>query len=410
MLGSDTLGEMGGTVSSNHCAPHSMEAASVKRDPSPVRRSRQILVTAAAALFAIGCTTPGATTGPTSAGSVAPASVSPTQSGPFGAIVKSLEPNSVSEDWVTWSTTSCSYEPVTDHPDTWTANIRQGTGLLLGHLEQSEDNELNLAKNNSVKEAAAIAGMEVLQVNGRYPDTAAMVTAAQNIATRNPIAVIEDQPVADLAEQINGIFEAVCIPFVQLSLASEGAITFGASNEDIGLQEGIFLVDLAKKNGWTGADIVAVGTPVSGLGPINARPDGCGKYITDNLPGATYDPLPLAKGTTDEVTTVMTNWLTAHPDAKIILGCVISGLQSAGVDNALLAAGRNVDAAVMNVGATQASLDGLPETSAIVGSVDQGFASPEGRYASFALAMAQDAVLGLPVPVFVYTPLQVLSR
>lgn len=383
----------------------------MKRDVAPVRRSSYVLVTAAAALFLIGCSaTPAATSGPTGAASGAPPSASPSQSGLFGAVVASQDPASVSEDWVTWSKTSCSYEPLADHPDTWTANIRSGDGLLLGHMEQSEDNELNLAKNNSVKEAAALAGMELLQVNGRYPDKAAMVTAAQNIATRAPVAVIQDQPLADLAPQMNDIYKEACIPFVQLSLASEGAITFGASNEDIGLQEGTFLVDLAKKNGWSGADIVAVGTPVSGLGPINARPDDCGKYIVDNMPGATYDPLPLAKGVTDEVTTVMTNWLTAHPDAKYILGCVISGLQAAGVDNALLAAGRNTTAAVMNVGATQASLDALPDTTAIVGSVDQGFAAPGGRYAGFALAMAQDAAEELPVPVFVYTPLQVLAR
>jgi ribose transport system substrate-binding protein len=370
----------------------------------------RLLVTASAALLVLGCSSAGATSAPATAGPTAVVTTeAPSPSGPLGATVVSQDPASISKDWVTWSTTSCSYEPAAQHPDTWTANLRAANGLLLGHMEQSEDNDLNLAKNASVKEAAQMAGFELLQVNGKYPDKASFVTAAQNIATRKPAAVIEDNPAADVAPQLNDIYKAACIPFVQLSLATEGAITFGASNDDIGLKEGTFLVDIAKKNSWSGADIVVVGTTVSALGPINARPDGCGKYITDNLPGATYDPLPLTKGTTDEVTTVMTNWLTAHPDAKYILGCVISGLQSAGIDNALLAAGRNTNAAVMNVGATQKSLDALPDTSAIVGSVDQGFAAPNGRYAVFAVAMAEDAIVGAPVPVFVYTPLQVLS-
>ena len=381
----------------------------MNRDQSAAPGSR-FLVAAVAVLLVAGCSSTGATLAPATAGpTAAVTTAAPSPTGPLGETVVSKEPASVSDDWVKWSTTSCSYEPATDHPATWTANLRKATGLLLGHMEQSEDNDLNLAKNNSVKEAAAMADFELLQVNGKYPDKAAFVTAAQNIATRKPAAVIEDNPAADVAPQLNDIYKAACIPFVQLSLATEGAITFGASNDDIGLKEGTFLVDVAKKNGWSGADIVAVGTTVSALGPINNRPDGCGKYITDNLPGSTYEQLPLTKGTTDEVTTVMTNWLTGHPDAKYILGCVISGLQSAGIDNALLAAGRNTNAAVMNVGATQKSLDALPDTSAIVGSVDQGFANPNGGYALFALAMAEDAIIGAPVPVFVYTPLQVLS-
>ncbi|MEW5991629.1 MAG: substrate-binding domain-containing protein [Chloroflexota bacterium] len=277
-------------------------------------------------------------------------------------------------------------------------------------MEQSEDNELNLLKNTSVREAAALAGFELLQVNGRYPDKAAMVTAAQNIATRDPVAVVEDNPSADIADQLNSIYRDKCIPFVQLSLATEGAITFGASNEDIGLEEGKFLVEYAQQKGWKGPDIVVVGTPVSGLGPINARPDGCGSYILEKLPGAKYDPLPLAKGTTEEVTTVATNWLTANPEAKVVLGCVISGLQAAGIDNALLAAGRSGNAAIMSVGATEAQLAELPDTSVIVGSVDQGFGGPNGRYATFPIAMVQDAASGEPVPDFVYTPLQVIPR
>jgi ABC-type sugar transport system substrate-binding protein len=337
--------------------------------------------------------------------SVAP---SPSAAGLFGEPVVTLEPASISDEWVVWSTDTCTYEPVADHPDTWVANLRAANGLLLGHMEQSEDNELNLLKNASVKDAAALAGFELLQVNGRYPDKAAMVTAAQNIATRDPVAVVQDNPLADLADQLNSIYEEACIPFVQLSLASEGAITFGASNEDIGLKQGEFLVEYAKAQGWEGSEIVAVGTPVAGLGPINARPDICGAHIVENLPGATYDPLPLAEGLTEEVTTVATNWLTAHPDVKVVLGCVISGLQAAGIDNALLAAERGETAAIMSVGATETTLAELPDTSRIVGSVDQGFGAPDGRYATFAISMVQDAAAGNPVPVFVYTPLQVI--
>jgi ABC-type sugar transport system substrate-binding protein len=118
------------------------------------------------------------------------------------------------------------------------------------------------------------------------------------------------------------------------------------------------------------------------------------------------DSLQLAAGTVADTQTTMTNWLTAHPQVKNVLGCVISGLQAVGMDNALTAAGRQTAAAIMTTGNTKADLDALPKTTAIIGSVDFGNAN----FGFFALGMAQSAIAGEPVPDFVYTPLTVIPK
>ena len=305
-----------------------------------------------------------------------------------------------------WSKTSCKYEPTTTHPATYVVNLRKAPNMTIGHQIQSEDNAINLLKNSSVKAAADLTGMKYAGVNGKYPDQAAMVSAAENIVTQAPAAVIEDQPLATLAERLNGIYAAKCIPYVQLSLASPGAITFGASNADVGAAEGAALIAEVKKRGFVAGDITVVGSIIPSLGPINDRVTGCQAALQKEFPALKVDSLQLAAGTVADTQTTMTNWLTAHPAAKNVLGCVISGLQAVGMDNALTAAGRQTAAAIMTTGNTKADLDALPKTTAIIGSVDFG----NVNFGFFALGMAQSAIAGEPVPDFVFTPLTVIPK
>jgi len=342
-------------------------------------------------------------------GPAAPAAGSPTASAApsvFGEIVGQYTPLRNSENWVVWSKTTCKYEPAPTKPTTpYVAVVRKAPTLGLGHQIQSEDNAINLLKNSSVKGAAELAGMKYISANGRYPDQAAMVAAAENIVTQNPAAVIEDQPLATLAERLNGIYAAKCIPYVQLSLASPGAITFGASNADVGAAEGAALIAQVKKNGWNAADITAVGSIIPTLGPINDRVTGCTAALQKEFPALKVDNLQLAAGTVADTQTSMTNWLTSHPTVKHVLGCVISGLQAVGMDNALTAAGRQTLAAIMTTGNTMKDLEALPKTTAIIGSVDFG----NDKFGNFALGMAQSAIRGEPVPDFVFTPLTVIA-
>jgi len=357
------------------------------------------LVTVLAMLVATACGgTPAAPGGGAATASVAPSV--------FGEIVGEFKPLRNSDNWVVWSKTTCKYEPAPNKPTTpYVAVVRKAPTLGLGHQIQSEDNAINLLKNASVKGAADLAGMKYISVNGRYPDQAAMVAAAENIVTQNPAAVIEDQPLATLAERLNGIYAAKCIPYVQLSLASPGAITFGASNADVGVAEGAALIAEIKKKGWNAADITAVGSIIPTLGPINDRVTGCTAALQKEFPALKVDNLQLAAGTVADTQTSMTNWLTSHPTVKHVAGCVISGLQAVGMDNALTAAGRQTLAVIMTTGNTMKDLEALPKTTAIIGSVDFG----NDKFGSFALGMAQSAIRGEPVPDFVFTPLTVIA-
>ena len=365
-------------------------------------RARSFLVSVAVALLVAACS--GAPAGQPAASSQASGGAQSI----FGDTVQKLTPLRNSDNWVVWSKTSCKYEPATTKPSgPYIANLRKPLQpMVLGHQIQSEDNAINLLKNSSVKAAADMAGFKLAAVNGRYPDQAAMVSAAENIVTQNPFGVIEDQPLATLADRLNAIYAAKCIPFVQLSLASPGAITFGPSNADVGDAEGTNLVDFVKSKGWAEADVFVVGSFIPSLGPINDRVTGCAAVIKKAFPASGAENLQLAAGTVADTQTVMTNWLTSHPQAKHILGCTISGLQAVGMDNALKAASRHTDAGIMSTGSTAKDLADLPKDSAIVGSIEFG----NENFGLFATAMLETAYEGQPVPDFVFTPLKFTKR
>jgi ABC-type sugar transport system substrate-binding protein len=343
--------------------------------------------------------------GGTPAASGPPASKAPQAL--FGDTVQTLTPLGTSEKWFSWNKTSCKYEAATKPSGTWTLKLRKPTQpMTLGHQIQSEDNAINLLKNASVKGAADLAGFKYAGVNGKYPDQAAMVSAAENIVTQNPFAVIEDQPLATLADRLNGIYAAKCIPFLQLSLASPGAVTFGAQNADVGDAEAAALIDYVKTKNWKAEDLFIVQSYIPSLGPINDRVTRCSDGIKKAFPPAQTDQLQLSQGTVADTQTVMTNWLTSHPQAKVILGCTISGLQAGGMDNALKAANRNKDAAVMSTGNTAKDLAALAPDTVIIGSVEFG----NENFGYFALAILEVAAEGQPVPEFTYTPLKFTKR
>ncbi len=367
-----------------------------------LRNVRAFATTLAVSALVVGCAgTPAAQPSASTQASSGPAAV-------FGAVVETLTPLRDSGNWVVWSKTTCKYEPAPTKPTgPYVAKLRKPlTPMVLGHQEQSEDNAINLLKNSSVKGAADLAGFKLAAVNGKYPDQAAMVSAAENIVTQQPFGVIEDQPLATLADRLNGIYAAKCIPFLQFSLASPGAITFGASNADVGDAEGKNLVDFVKAKGWAAADVFTVGSFIPSLGPINDRVTGCAAVIKAAFPASGAENLQLAAGTVADTQTTMTNWLTSHPQAKHIVGCTISGLQATGMDNALTAAGRNLDAAIMSTGSTAADLATFPKDSAVIGSIEFG----NENFGHFGLAMLETAYEGQPVPDFVFTPLKYTKR
>jgi ABC-type sugar transport system substrate-binding protein len=258
--------------------------------------------------------------------------------------------------------------------------------------------------NSGMTSTAAKAGITLAIGNYNYPDKSDALSQAQAIALRNPKAVISFNVDKTILDTVNKNFSDKCIPIIQVTLAAPNSITFGASDEQVGTTEGEYLVDYAKKQGWDPATIVAYGVQVPTLAAINTRVTTCQQVITSGLAGAKAASTEIQASTTANSQTATTNWLTANPQVKHILGCNIADVLALGEVNALQAANRSEGSAILGAGGTPSVL-ALVGKSALIGSVDFGY----GHYADFLLAMAQDAIDGKPVPTKVFTPLKVIT-
>lgn len=400
----------------------------------PVLRTAHVIVFAAALLGAAACsssgssdsngggTTTGSGNSTTAAASTPSSSVqgsgdtatagasSNSQSGdstgaPVGDVVVTNTPGGSSTDWVTWNKKTCTFEPATDHPASYTAQVRKPSGeLTIGYGEQGTGNPLLDAMNSGMTSTADKAGIKLAIGNYNYPDKSDALSQAQAIALRNPQAVISFNVDKTILDSLNKNYSDKCIPIVQVTLAAPNTIVFGASDDGVGKAAGDYLVDYAKKQGWDPSTIVAYGVQVPSLAGINARVTTCQDTITSALAGAKTDSTQIAASTTANAQTATTNWLTAHPDVKHILGCNIADVLALGEVNALQAANRTPGSAILGAGGT-ASVLALVGKTALVGSVDFGYS----HYADFLLAMAEDAIDGHPVPTKVYTPLTVVT-
>jgi ribose transport system substrate-binding protein len=360
------------------------------------------VATAAVALVMLAACSSSSKPAATSSGSTAAASSATTSAA--AALITST-PSATSADWVTWDKTSCKFIPATSHPAAYTANVRKAaTPFTLGFGQQGTGNPLLDAMNADMSATAGKAGLTLAIGNYNYPDKTDAISQSQAIALRNPAAVVSFNVDATILDTLNKTYSDKCIPIIQVTLPATNAVVFGASDDGVGTAEGAYLVNYAKQQGWAASDILAYGVQVPSLANINRRVTTCQSTITAAFSGAKSDSASILTSTTANAQTATTNWLTAHPDVKHLLGCNISDSLALGEVNALTAANRGSGSAILGAGGT-ASVLALVGKSSFIGSVDFGY----GHYGDFLVGMAQDVVEGKPLPTAVYTPLKVIT-
>lgn len=321
------------------------------------------------------------------------------------AVLLSSTPFSTSTDWVAWDKSTCKFVPQADHPASYTAQLRKpSSSFTLGYGEQGTGNPLLDAMNSDVTADAQKAGITLAVGNYNYPDKSDAISQSRAIALRNPAAVISFNVDKTVLSTVNQNYSSKCVPIIQVTLPADNTLVFGASDQGVGKAEGGYLANYAKQQGWNSADTTVYGVQVPSLAGINDRVTTCQNTVASMLPGVKIASSSVLTSVTASAQTAATNWLTAHPEVKHVLGCNISDGLALGEVNALQAANRSSGSAIIGAGGTASVLQ-LVGKSAFIGSVDFGY----GHYGDFLVAMAEDAVAGKPLPTAVYTPLKVIT-
>lgn len=122
--------------------------------------------------------------------------------------------------------------------------------LRIGFGAQTTSSSFSQSVTESVRKAAAVNGVDLIEVNNRYSSKTALRNADLLVRERVDVA-IEFQTYENVAPVIAARFLSAGIPVIAVEIPHPGAVYFGANNYEAGLIGGRALGKWAKEN-WTG--------------------------------------------------------------------------------------------------------------------------------------------------------------
>lgn len=324
-----------------------------------------------------------------------------------GHTIEAVPYAAIKGPWLVWKPSSCRFGVATSHPATYQAVLRRLAKPE--HLVFTPFDTVSAAStiiNASVAGAAQKAGAQLIQISNEYPSVSRPLAAADEAAATHPDAVISASIVAGLYNQIQPKYEAKCIPMAdmfafptphpspgfQSSFANEGNTMANAA------------VGIIKRRQWPASQIwiLTCGEPKTSPGPGTLR--DVGTTFRDavarafSVPAARESPIldcnTNGQGALD-AQTATTNWLTAHPQAKYVVGSfwvdaialgMAQSLKAHGFGSRALVAGGDASAPVLKV---MAHGDPVFQVDA-----DKDFV----KWGTFAVSIAEDIVARRPIP------------
>ncbi|CAN5443325.1 hypothetical protein BH24CHL9_BH24CHL9_09150 [soil metagenome] len=333
-------------------------------------------------------------------------------------VVRTIEGVTSQGPWYVYDRDGCTFVETADHPETYVAELKSMEGTTLVYAPEGQTAEFDVTLNAGAEAAASEAGMTFFQFSNEFPDTSLPIQVADQAVTVEADVVISGNVLADLYPQIQSIYEAACIPFLnQFAVpGTENVPRFQADNYVTGAIEAEAAADIITERGWPLEEIrivtctdPAVTTDPGTVYDINR---GFRETLVELL-GLSADQVEA----TDLVCTFelgaerarqsMADWITANPDVTHVVGTThIDDVYSLGLANALRDAEFGDRALVVGRGGGSAFLELIASGDPIAGvSGNPDFPS----WGAPMVAMAQDIALGRPVPYLVSPPVAAVT-
>lgn len=281
------------------------------------------------------------------------------------------------------------YDPVI-RPAKQAWKIGYGNGLA--------SDPFSIAVTKNIYDVAKQMGVEIVECDNNY-DAETTFNCADLLISQKVDGIIFANWLAEIAPAVGEKWVKAGIPAVTYDGPHPGAVDFGADNYSAGVVGGKYLGDYAKQQGWAAEDIwlALAFDPVTGEGP-NQRVTGCrdGVESVIDIPDDQISEITVAAGA-EAGFPVMTDWLTAHPNAKYIMGCSIDDPRTTAMAGALEAAGRVETSAIVGQGVSNEAIVELhrpANESAFTASVAY---TPE-FYGNYMVPIIVDLIEGNPVP------------
>jgi len=198
--------------------------------------------------------------------------------------------------------------------------VSQPRKVRFGLASESSEMPFSADVTESMKMAAASAGVELLILDNRYDAATALRNADEIVRERVDLA-IEFQIDQHIAPELADKFRTAGIPLIAIDIPHPHATYFGVDNYRVGFEAGECLGQYAKVR-WGGEVSCVIGLGIEEAGPIvQSRMSGAFRGLRSKLPKlpAEAELLLDGGGLRDRSQRLINDYLRRHPRNRGIL-------------------------------------------------------------------------------------------
>jgi ribose transport system substrate-binding protein len=209
---------------------------------------------------------------------------------------------------------------VAQSPDGLYRQVMRPKKVLFGFASQSAEMPFSVEVTESLKEAAAAAGVDLLVLDNNYDAATALKNAEEFIRNKVDL-VIEFQIEHEVAPVIGDKIANAKIPFIAIDIPHPHATYFGVDNYRVGIEAGELLAEYASVN-WGGKVDWVIGLDLPEAGQlVQSRITGAFEGVRGghpDLPEESFVRID-GRGMRDRSKKVIADFLQRHPKEKHIL-------------------------------------------------------------------------------------------
>ena len=287
---------------------------------------------------------------------------------------------------------------------------RPARAFTLAYMDPWAASPFSIPIREGVERIADELGLRLIYCDTAFKADRA-IECAELLARQRPDFAIAGNWQSGAADAVMRLFDAARIPTASIDVWQPNSGFFGADNYSSGQIGGRAAGEHAKR-AWDCEDVwIFLGENKEEGAAADQRIAGFADGVQEvcgTLPGDRVQHQRMSAATGDQALTATTDWLTAHPQAKHVLGASLDDERAAGIAKAFAQSGRDAHAVGMTCDKAGVELakQGPPEETHSLGCV--AF-FPE-RYASYLVAIALDVAAGRAVPEEVHLEHELLDH
>jgi ribose transport system substrate-binding protein len=331
----------------------------------------------------------------------------------LGKVLNTAPVGASVEPWYRWNGQDCKFEVADDHPDEYTAEVREvkGGADQIGYMHYGNTDPFGVDNSKSIEAWADKAGLPLDVYNLKFPSRTEPLAAARSALTKQNKGVIQ----ANLdPTTLPGFFRILegdgCIPSVQLYLPIEDRPAMGNHWPDVGTEIGVYVAKEAADRGWKPEDTALVQCNDSSVGPtVNIMFKRVAEAMAANgfeLPDSNVFDLDCKAAENQAGFRQINDWYTSHPQFKRVALTTIDTIRMPNMIRAAQRQGRPREDYIAGAGADDESSRKLVRA----GDQDVSISFFGERFGEYAIPMLQDLMAGEPVPEFLGTELVPLTK